>query len=94
MPGVRQTLFSGPLFLTLLAVLFTPSIGQTDKPQTDQSKELQTLIQELERNEALYRNIKLKLQMVHEQPPGQVDPDKKARQKSELTLIVQGDKYR
>ncbi|HAH47571.1 MAG TPA: hypothetical protein DCM07_22455 [Planctomycetaceae bacterium] len=94
MSGVRQTLFSGTLFLTLLAVLFTPSIGQTDKPQAEQSKELQTLIQELERNEALYRNLKLNLQMVYEQSPGQVDSDKRARQKSELTLIVQGDKYR
>tara|TARA_R100001143_G_C3294557_1_gene102784 strand:- start:398 stop:535 length:138 start_codon:yes stop_codon:yes gene_type:complete len=45
MSGVRQTLFSGTLFLTLLAVLFTPSIGQTDKPQAEQSKELQTLDQ-------------------------------------------------
>jgi len=94
MPVIRQTLFFGSLFLTLLAVLISPSIVRADKPQINQSQELQTLIQELERNEALYRNLKLKLHTVYEQPPGQVDPDKQARHKSELALIVQGDKYR
>lgn len=94
MPLFRQTLLFGGLFRTLLAVLLTLSTAQADKPQTKQTKELQTLIQEMERNEALYRNLKLKLHMVYEHPPGQVDPDKQARHKWELTLIVQGDKYR
>lgn len=94
MSVVRETLCFRGLFLTLLAVLLTPSIVQADQPQAEQSKALQTLIQELGRNEALYRNLKLKLQMVYENPPGQVDPEKQARHTSELTLIVQGDKYR
>lgn len=76
--------------------MLSASLPAAPPPSTESESDggLQKLIGELEENEALYQNLKLKLHARYEQPPGQVDPKKQAWHKSELTLIVQGDKYR
>ncbi|QDV19204.1 hypothetical protein Pan153_38690 [Gimesia panareensis] len=90
MSAMRPALFSGCLILILVA----SGNVRADEPQTGKSAELQTLIKNLEHNEGLYRNLKLKLELLYEHPPAPVDPDIQARQISDLTLIVQGENYR
>lgn len=90
MQAVKSILISG-----LLVMLLMPATRlQADQPQGKESAELQALIREVEQQEALYRNLKLQMQLVYQQPLKPADPEKQTNLKSELTLIVQGEQYR
>ncbi|QDT86040.1 outer membrane lipoprotein-sorting protein [Gimesia chilikensis] len=82
------------IFGLLVLLLMSATRLQADQPQGKESAELQTLIRDVEQQEALYRNLKLQMQLLYQQPLKPADPEKQVKLKSELTLIVQGDKYR
>ncbi|MFI4850136.1 MAG: hypothetical protein ACIAZJ_13610 [Gimesia chilikensis] len=86
----KSILISGLLVLLLMSATRL----QADQPQGKESAELQALIREVEQQEALYRNLKLQMQLLYQQPLKPADPEKQVKLKSELTLIVQGEKYR
>lgn len=90
MQAVKSIMISGSLVLLLMSATRI----QADQPQGKESAELQTLIRDVEQQEALYRNLKLQMQLLYQQPLKPADPEKQTNLKSELTLIVQGEKYR
>ncbi len=90
MQAVKTILISGSLVLLLMSATRL----QANQPQGKESAELQALIRDVEQQEALYRNLKLQMQLLYQQPLKPADPEKQVELKSELTLIVQGEKYR
>ncbi|WP_417397184.1 hypothetical protein [Gimesia chilikensis] len=90
MQAVKTILISGSLVLLLMSATRL----QANQPQGKESAELQALIRDVEQQEALYRNLKLQMQLLYQQPLKPADPEKQVKLKSELTLIVQGEKYR
>ena len=93
----EQVIFQQVMSAIICLLLLTPdslSAAPQQDQQSEQDQELQALISELEQQEALYRNLKLQMQLLYQQPLKPADPEKQSKLKSKLTLIVQGEKYR
>ncbi|QDT28455.1 LolA-like protein [Gimesia panareensis] len=89
---IRKTSRLIPVLLLLIPV--SVSAAPESAKQSEADSKLQNLIRELERNEALYQDLELKLQERYEQPPGNAHPKWKVENRTEYSILVQGQKFR
>ncbi|WP_417387012.1 hypothetical protein [Gimesia sp.] len=87
--------FAVRIFLLLLSVTLSPVFARGQEKEQASSVELQNLIQAIEEQENLYRNLRLNLTCSEVAHAGwfQSDDSRKVHRKSMITLVVQGKKF-